>query len=261
MKKKEIIKHYKEEADKYGNTKFCTHDDEVVKDKEVERILRLIRKETNVLEIGCGNGYLAEQIIRNKNVNYTGIDVSQDMIELCNQRNLGLEFICGDFVNYPIKERRFDTIVSERCLINLENWEEQKRGIIKLKDLLTTRGDIIAIECFEDAWNYMNNTRKEIDLNIIPKAIHNVYLKEKDLFPFLEKEGLTIEKFDPFLSSYFFGSRIIYPALKQGKNIQFNTNFVQFFKDMQNVGNYSPIKLLHLNLKNGVYEKKHYRGY
>ena len=49
--------------------------------------------------------------------------------------------------------------------------------------------------------------------------------------------------YDNFLSSYYYGSRVLYPSLIEGKSpIKYNNKFIEFFTLIPNIGNYSPIQ-------------------
>jgi SAM-dependent methyltransferase len=49
----------------------------------------------SVLEIGCGTGNLAAGFV-SRGFNYTGLDYSEDMLQLANKKNSGASFIKRD---------------------------------------------------------------------------------------------------------------------------------------------------------------------
>ena len=54
-----------------------------------------------VLEIGCGSGNLAKRFLDAK-TDYTGLDLSQNMIDLCKKRNPNGNFINADVTNFKL---------------------------------------------------------------------------------------------------------------------------------------------------------------
>jgi len=106
------------------------------------------------------------------------------------------------------------------------------------------------LEMFEDGLNELNGARKAVGLERTPPPWHNRFLKKRELEKYVKgKFDNALRKssgvaYDTFLSSYFFGSRVLYPALIQGKReIEYNNKFVQFFSGSPPFGNYSPIQL------------------
>jgi SAM-dependent methyltransferase len=75
----------------------------------------LIKKHNkqSVLEIGCGTGNLAKHFI-NSNLNYLGLDLSDDMVKLSKLKNPSGNFIQADIINYSLKERLESTIITGR---------------------------------------------------------------------------------------------------------------------------------------------------
>jgi len=64
---------------------------------------------SNVLEIGCGSGNLAKLFIES-HINYSGLDLSSDMIKLSESKNPKGNFIQGDITNFK-SYRKADAII------------------------------------------------------------------------------------------------------------------------------------------------------
>jgi hypothetical protein len=78
--------------------------------KENEYVLDMINyKSGSMLEIGCASCPLVEKL---PILDYTGIDPSEKMIEICRQNNTIGSFIRSDFEAFYPGERRFDYIVA-----------------------------------------------------------------------------------------------------------------------------------------------------
>jgi len=89
-----IEEHYKEEARICGNSKQSTMRDKNIRDMEIATIKKYIGalkqefSNPRILEIGCGNGYTAEEITKEYDVDLTCIDYCNDMIEIAKKRNV-----------------------------------------------------------------------------------------------------------------------------------------------------------------------------
>lgn len=88
--------------------------------EDVARIFTLISKnDPFVLEIGCGNGREAVEILKRTN-NYLGIDVSESMIQLARRRAPNGSFVIADVddCNFP---PNLDAIVSFASLLHSDS--------------------------------------------------------------------------------------------------------------------------------------------
>ena len=92
----------------------------------------LIKKGDKILDVGCNAGYLMKVI--DKEVDYTGIDISEDAIKDCPHRCL-----VGDAETFQLDER-FDKIV---CLETLEHLEHPKKAIANFFNHLRKGGILI----------------------------------------------------------------------------------------------------------------------
>lgn len=87
-----------------------------------------------VLEIGCGDGRDAAEIVR-RTPNYVGMDASQGMLEVARAKVIGAEFVQADAAEYEMPEN-LDLIFAFASLLHLRDAEVQdvlKRGHAALK--------------------------------------------------------------------------------------------------------------------------------
>lgn len=257
---KKVKNHYKEVAKKWRDSKQATMRDVNIRDKEVEKIIEWIGNlrdyvtdDPLILEVGCGNGYTSEQITKNLDVKLVGVDFCEDFIDICNKRNLkDVEFLVGDVLNLPFEDNRFDVVFTERCLINLVSWEDQKKALNEIRRVLKRGGFYIMIESFTDGLDNLNQAQEALGLDPKLQPAHDRYFNKSNLLGFLkdgferfcdEGSSLDSKKDENFLSSYYFGSRVIYPALIRGhQNIVYNNKFVEFFRHLPSFGAYSTIQ-------------------
>jgi ubiquinone/menaquinone biosynthesis C-methylase UbiE len=105
----------------------------------------------------------------------------------------------------------FDVVISERCLINLANWEEQRRAILEMKRVLKPGGRLLMIEGTVQGLERLNALRSSVGLHSIERHWHNVLFDETSLETFLknEFEVRQIRK----MGTYYFVSRVVHPLL------------------------------------------------
>lgn len=85
---------------------------------DIKEIFALIKiANPHVLEIGCGNGRDAEEIIKFTD-NYLGIDVAEKLIELARQKAPKLNFKIADIENYKFPQK-LDVIFAFASLIHV----------------------------------------------------------------------------------------------------------------------------------------------
>ena len=90
--------------------------------KDVEYALRLAGKEdgsARVLELGCGNGRDAAEIIP-RSLTYTGIDYSEVFIEMARQSISSADFQVADMAEYEYGEDSYDVIFAFASLLHLD---------------------------------------------------------------------------------------------------------------------------------------------
>ena len=73
--------------------------------------LKSFLKYSSVLDLGCGTGALLEHLDIEPE-NYVGIDLSENMIKLAQQKFPNYTFKLGDMANLPLDDAQFDNVVS-----------------------------------------------------------------------------------------------------------------------------------------------------
>ena len=108
------------------------------------------QKQCQVLELGFGGGYLLDKILQIQEVkSVTGIDISPEMVDLCERRfaldiKVGkLQLQCGDAENLP----EFDNSFTHICTVNtIYFWSDIQKVLTNLYQVLEEEG--ILVICF-----------------------------------------------------------------------------------------------------------------
>lgn len=260
VKMDKIKEHYIKEAKDFGDSKQATMRDINIRDKEVEKIIEYLNilktyfKNPKILEIGCGNGYTTEQIVRQLDIKLMCVDFCEEFIEIAKKRNLqNATFKVGDVLNLKFDDASFDIVFTERCLINLDSWEKQQKVLNEIRRILKVGGAFLMIEAFTDGLDNLNEARKVVGLNPISQPYHDLYFDKKKFLRFIRDKfedfsiahpSFAFENYENFLSSYYFGSKVLYPALIAGKkDLVYNNKFVEFFRYLPAYGNYSYVQM------------------
>ena len=87
-----VESHYLVQIAEKGLDKESTMPDHFVRKKEIETILETLEamndKGLNILEIGCGNGVLLNELHKNGYKSVTGIDFLDEFVKLSKSRDL-----------------------------------------------------------------------------------------------------------------------------------------------------------------------------
>lgn len=133
--------------------------------REVKRIvLPLLEKnsELKILDIGCGTGQLAKEISEDcQSVNYLGIDVAKNMIEIAKQSNDGkrTKFINISVDDFVCKDK-FDIII---CTHAFPYFPDKKGAMHKMASLCNDGGKVIIV-------NSSTNNLKDLLINLAVKT-------------------------------------------------------------------------------------------
>lgn len=257
-KTRKVKKHYEEQANEFGASKLMSMKDINVKDMEIIEIIKYLRiLKTNyynpkILEVGCGNGYTAEKINEELNLKLTGLDFCEDLVKIAKGRKLEYtNFQVGTVLDLSFNNSAFHIAFTERCLINLKSWEKQKKALNEIWRVLKKGGVFIIIEAFTDGLKDLNQARKAVGLEQIKQPFHNRYINKQLFLDFIKGKFQHYSINHPefaeeynrnFLSSYYFGSRVVYPALIKNGKMEYNNKFIEFFKFIAPYGNYSYIQ-------------------
>ncbi len=250
-----LKQHYDKEAKEKSLSAKSTMEDiftrnlEVIKIEETIRNLLENKEHKTILEVGCGNGYTISKLARKYDCKFIGIDSNESMIKIALKRKVkNANFIVSDILKPKFDDEAFDIVFSERCLINLHSWDLQCKALMQIYKVLRKGGHYLMLETFDDGLNELNQARKSVGLKKISPAWHNYYFKKRRFESYVKGKFVGRNKrkitYDNFLSSYYFGSRVLYPSLIEGKMpIKYNTEFAKYFSLIPSVGNYSQLQL------------------
>ena len=250
-----------QQAIKYKTASAASWSDEHVIEMEIRQILLRLQDGDRVLDVGCANGFSTIQFAAQKNVHVRGLDYIPEMIEQARQRAAelssklqgSLEFDVGDITDLKIPAALYDKVVVVRVIINLKDWDIQKRALHGVAGMLKPGGMLLLSEATLQGWQRLNKMRNEWGLPDIPMPPFNCYLDQDQVARELSSEMDLVEIVD-YASSYFVGTRVLKPLLAKAVGATIDVadplmEWNRWFSQLPAVGDYGTQKLL-------VFQKK-----
>lgn len=247
--REQILELYRSEAQKHQEGGTSTIQDARTRELELQAIFSYLRDGMKILEIGGGNGFVAQTIVENFAVEIESTDFSPDMVAIAKKRKIPqakgkVKYSQLDVLALAA-ERTYDLVFTERCIQNLVSWEDQKKALANIARSLKPGGQYVMLECFWTGLNNLNAARAELDLPKIDQSWHNLYFEEDQTKAHLNELGCRYVDQNRFLSGYYFGSRVLLPALMpKGKPVASKSILNDYFSGLPPHGDFCPMKIL-----------------
>jgi len=143
-----------------------------------------LEPQDRVLEVGCGNGYLTNELRRHV-AGVDAFDFSESMIDAAKeqfgQRNG--RFFVDSVLDAHHVEPPYDAVVCVRVLINLANTAEQILAVRNMAKWLKPAGRLVLLEGFLDGFEALNELRSRCGMTPIAPAPINHYCRWGELEP------------------------------------------------------------------------------
>ncbi|MES2701586.1 MAG: class I SAM-dependent methyltransferase [Bacteroidota bacterium] len=216
-------------------------------DLEVATIGKHINEGDVVLDMGCANGFASfRQLADRKPAKIYGVDYAANMVKYANQvrdeypEKDKLEFTEGDIREIAFEDNKFDVVYTTRVIINLPNWEDQKKAIDECMRVTKKGGTVVFSEAFYEPLQLLNAMRALKQLPPLVEHDFNRYIKKDRMEKYLAEKGYSFEC-DEFSSIYYLGSRFLRelvtnPADYAGYSNPINEVFYGIEKDFSGGG-------------------------
>ncbi|PIR75789.1 MAG: hypothetical protein CO030_01240 [Candidatus Magasanikbacteria bacterium CG_4_9_14_0_2_um_filter_42_11] len=125
--------------------------------KDIKPLKRFATKGNRILDIGCGNGRLY-QLFEDLSIEFTGIDISQNLIQIAKEKYPEARFTVGDMRVLPFDDASFDIAYSIAAVHHLPP-EGQQEVLNEVACVLVPGGLFVMTN-----WNFLGRwTKKRIE--------------------------------------------------------------------------------------------------
>ena len=128
-------------ADKYDKLWVQKYSLKPTRDYIIKALADINNKNIKILDLGCGPGELINELMQKfNNIEVTGIDFSEKMLEISNKRNPSVKHIKMDTAELSKLDGKYDIIV---CTHSLPYYKEPKNVFKELHRVLSSDGKIL----------------------------------------------------------------------------------------------------------------------
>ena len=111
----------------------------VMYDEIISRVNNINPK--SLLDLGCGTGNILVKLNRNKNIKLYGLDLSEKMIEIAEDKlNSRVELRVGDAECIPWQDNSFEVII---CNASFHHYPNPEKVLLEMKRVLKENGNLI----------------------------------------------------------------------------------------------------------------------
>ena len=167
--------------------------------KEYPDVLAEVIKEpfSDLLDAGCGTGAMLGMFRQDcADKNYTGIDLSEKMIEAAKKKELdGVCFVAGDCENLPFEENSFDVVT---CSMSFHHYPNPEKFFQSLHRVLRPGGRLILRDMAAKSrvmmW-LLNHIEIPVLNKVLRKGDVHVYSRE-DIQRLCGISGMKLESYE-----------------------------------------------------------------
>lgn len=186
--------------------------DTVQRDHELQFILKNLNNTMKMIEIGCGNGYVSQQL-RERVAALDSFDYAENMVAQAKTAygETNNRFFHDSVLAPANTGNDYDAGLCVRVLINLRDVGEQKLAVRNMAGMLRTGGRLILIEGFKDGFETLSAARRAVGMTDLVPAGINFYSYVRELMPEI-LEHFVIEQ-TWHTGMFDFLTRLVYPQL------------------------------------------------
>jgi SAM-dependent methyltransferase len=215
----------KSSTDEYWNQRAVTEPelakvnmpDTVQRDLELKFVFDHLWRTARMVEIGCGNGYVSQQL-RARVAFVDAFDYAENMVERARTTygETNNRFFHDTVLDPKHTRGPYDVALCVRVLMNLRGLDEQKTAIRNMASMLRRGGRLILIDGFRDGFDMLTSFRHSIGMPPVIPAAHNFHSRLADIIPTINEHFIIEQTWHTGL--YDFLTRIVFPQLVGAEN-------------------------------------------
>lgn len=217
-----IKNYWTSQAVRHGPAASASWADARAIDLEKRALLPYLQDGARVLDIGCSNGHATLTYAALKDIDILGMDYVPEMIEAARENHRAMArslrgkaaFEVGDVRSLSLADAVFDTVITTRVIINLQNWEAQRQGIRECLRALRPGGVALLSEATRQGHENLNRLRAELGLPPLKTPDFNLYLDIEQVAAEPWEDVDEVEIVD-FSSTYYLMTRALKPILEK----------------------------------------------
>ena len=109
--------------------------------EQADEVTKYIKEEDSVLEVAPGAGYLSVELAKLGNYKITGLEISKDLIEICNKNakeaGVEIDYQQGNVSNMPFQSQMFNFII---CVLAFKNFKNPSKALEEMYRVLKPGG-------------------------------------------------------------------------------------------------------------------------
>lgn len=251
-------RHYDQVASREGGRSSSTMPDAIIRERESEGIIGSLSRwlsrsgldcaGVRMGDLGCGNGTTLSLLVSNfPEAEIVGIEYNKELLRIA-ALVPGAAALWGDLRDKAsLPNNQFDVLLLQRVMINIQSLQDQMAALGNVVGLLKVGGLLVTIEAFDSGLRAMNEARKEFNLPSVQMPYHNLFLPDDFFSSRGDLERVDVGVPEHFLSTHYYLSYVVYPALASATGGTFDRNsvFVRMFSQMlPNVGEFGSNRFL-----------------
>lgn len=111
--------------------------------KEFESFLSHIKNKDLLADLGCGNGRFYNFIRKKRKIDYTGIDISENLLKKAKKQFKIAKFIEGNLLKLPLRTRSTNVALSIASLHHIPSSKLRHKALMETRRILKKNGTLI----------------------------------------------------------------------------------------------------------------------
>jgi len=216
---------------------------------EINLIKSWVPRDAKLLDAGCGEG---EGTLEYSRVAATvhAADFSATRLRKAEEllaKASNVTFRLVDFLEDFTVDSDYDVVVTQRFLINLMEWQQQRRVITRLVGSLKPGGRLLMLEGSQQGVDELNRFRAACGLPAIPIRWHNRFFGDDEMQNLVAENGWKL-RVVAGLGGYFLLTRGIRPLLDKDVDWDCDFNRIAAGPALNELRAFDPVRFSRLKL-------------